>query len=105
MDGKREKMVSKVQFVKKSQFIGGLFDVTALTFFKQKLKKKKIRNQILRILSHDGDKLINPDSCKRKKTRKKCHDLLKKCNGPDVRAVTKKGKPLNWHSICRLCSA
>ena len=42
MDGKREKMVSKVQFVKKSQFIGGLFDVTALTFFKQKLKKKKL---------------------------------------------------------------
>ena len=36
IDGKRKKMASKVQFVKKSQFIGGLFDVTALTFFIQK---------------------------------------------------------------------
>ena len=36
MDGKRKKMVSKVQFVKKSHFLGGLFDVTALTFFIQK---------------------------------------------------------------------
>ena len=36
MDGKRKKMVSKVQFVEKSHFLGGLFDVTALTFFIQK---------------------------------------------------------------------
>ena len=36
MDGKRKKMVSKVQFVKKSHFLEGLFDVTALTFFIQK---------------------------------------------------------------------
>ena len=42
MDGKRKKMVSKVQFVKKSHFLEGLFDVTALTFFIQKFVFKNL---------------------------------------------------------------
>ena len=78
----------------------GSFGCNGPDIFYTKVCLKVFRNQILRILFHDGDKLINPDSCKRKKTRKyllkKFYDLLKKCNGPDVRAVTKKGKPLNW---------
>lgn len=70
MDGKTKKWFKKAQFVKKLHFLGGLLDVTALTFFHIKVCFKKKRNQTLRILTPNADKFISPDSCKRKKSRK-----------------------------------
>ena len=97
---KEKKIGFKSSICEKITFFRGSFWCNGPDIFYTKVCLKKFRNQILRILFHDGDKFNNPDSCTRKKTRKyllkKFYDLLKKCNGPDVRAVTKKGKPLNW---------
>ena len=97
---KEKKNGFKSSICEKMTIFRGSFWCNGPDIFLTKVCLKKFRNQILRILFHDGDKLINPDNCKRKKTRKyllkKCYDLLKKCNGPDVRPLQKQGKPLNW---------